>query len=177
MHTPLSSLLLLAALNLALNLTLLASPAGTPHDPNALAPLQRDYLDPGDRYEYLYTDQIEKCASRSPLPRVHSALTPHWLSRYSIDMTEYTPSDYNQCAPLPVGSSGWPGPDPRAVRCLRYTSINDWFIRKLAPGARQFCHTRYPLAFPTTLVAPADARVMAWQTSMPSTRSQPARPH
>ena len=48
--------------------------------------------------------------------------------------------------------------------------MNHWFIRNLAPGARQWCHTKYPKTFPHTIVAPADARVMAWQTSMPATR-------
>lgn len=70
-----------------------------------------------------------------------------FVGKYSINMDQYDPSDWNV-----------------------YTSQNDWFIRKLAPGARTICSLEFPTEFPRTLVAPADARVMAWQTSMASSR-------
>jgi phosphatidylserine decarboxylase precursor len=70
-----------------------------------------------------------------------------FIDTYAIDMTQYDPSNY-----------------------MEYTSANHWFIRKLAPGARSICSLKFPAAFPRSVVAPADARVMAWQSSMPGTR-------
>jgi len=84
------------------------------------------YVEPGDRKEVIY-DQ--------------------WISKYNINMKEYTPEDYRE-----------------------YTSSNSWFIRKLAPGARPICKTAHKKILQKGITSPADARVLAWPSAMGSTR-------
>jgi phosphatidylserine decarboxylase precursor len=74
---------------------------------------------------------------RKHLPDTESrrVILTEWIDKYSINMTDYSPSEW------------W-----------RYSSVNEWFIRDLAPGAR-------PVAYPgrrEVVVSPADSRVLVF---------------
>merc|ERR1711871_199409 len=98
-------------------------------------------------FAVMSTDYCGTSKTKYLEPSERSEIYDDWIEPYSINMAEYDPQDYNQ-----------------------YDSANHWFIRSLASGARSICSVDFPNTFPGTLVAPADARVMAWQTSMDSTR-------
>eukprot|EP00759_Apiculatamorpha_spiralis_P053164 PhF_6_TR6118/c2_g1_i1/m.9035/K01613/psd, PISD; phosphatidylserine decarboxylase len=62
-----------------------------------------------------------------------AVLFDDWINRYSINMTEYVPSNFED-----------------------YQSVNEWFIRKLRPGSRPMDPN------PNVIVSPADARMVAF---------------
>jgi len=69
-----------------------------------------------------------------------SVIKDNWIDKYNIDMSQFSPADYND-----------------------YDSINAWFIRGLAAGAR-------PISSTQPMVAAADGRLMVFTGVMESTR-------
>jgi len=70
-----------------------------------------------------------------------STIKTNWIDKYSIDMSQFSPTDYAQ-----------------------YVSVNEWFVRGLASGARPISTTS------GSFVAAADGRAMVFTNIWSTTR-------